>query len=142
LLPKSNITAVEINRKAFEKVSELPFVNALNQSIYDFQPKNTSDFVFTKGVLIHQNPELLPKAYDLLYSASSKYIFVCEYFNPSPVEVTYRGNTSVLFKRDFAGEILDRFTDLKLIEYGFVYHRDNNFPGDDFTWFLMEKNHK
>lgn len=28
---------------------------------------------------------------------------------------------------------------LKLVNYGFVYHRDNYFPLDDMNWFLMEK---
>jgi spore coat polysaccharide biosynthesis protein SpsF len=44
-----------------------------------------------------------------------------------------------LFKRDFAGEMMDRYPDLKLLDYGFVYHRDPAFPDDDITWFLMEK---
>ncbi len=35
--------------------------------------------------------------------------------------------------------MLDKFPDLVLIDYGFVYHRDSYFPGDDLTWFLMEK---
>jgi spore coat polysaccharide biosynthesis protein SpsF len=44
-----------------------------------------------------------------------------------------------LFKRDFAGELLDRFSDLRLIDYGFVYRRDTHFPLDDISWFLFEK---
>ena len=36
----------------------------------------------------------------------------------------YRGHTARLFKRDFAGEMLDRFSDLRLVDYGFRYHRD------------------
>jgi hypothetical protein len=44
-----------------------------------------------------------------------------------------------LFKRDFAGEMLERYPDLELIDYGFVYKRDNNFPQDDITWFLLKK---
>jgi spore coat polysaccharide biosynthesis protein SpsF len=38
----------------------------------------------------------------------------------------------------FAGEIMDRFEDLILVDYGFTWHRDE-FPQDDITWFLMEK---
>lgn len=34
---------------------------------------------------------------------------------------------------------MDRYPDLELVDYGFIYHRDNVFPGDDITWFLMEK---
>ena len=56
-----------------------------------------------------------------------------------PVEVVYRGHTGRLFKRDFASELLDRYSDLRLVDYGFVYHRDPTFPLDDFNWFLMEK---
>ena len=53
--------------------------------------------------------------------------------------VTYRGEKNKLFKRDFAGELMDQYPDLKLIGYGFKYKRDNNFPQDDMTWFLLEK---
>jgi hypothetical protein len=44
-----------------------------------------------------------------------------------------------MFKRDFAGEMLDKFQDLRLLDYGFVYHRDTQFPQDDVNWFLLEK---
>ena len=64
---------------------------------------------------------------------------VCEYYNPSPVEVTYRGLDHALFKRDFAGEILDSTPGLRLVDYGFTYHRDPVHPLDDSTWFLMER---
>ncbi len=52
--------------------------------------------------------------------------------------VEYRGHTGKLFKRDFAGEMIDRF-DLNLIDYGFFYHRDNYFSFGDSNWFLLEK---
>ena len=53
--------------------------------------------------------------------------------------IDYRGHTDKLFKRDFAGELLDRHKDLRLMDYGFVYHGDPKFPQDDITWFLLEK---
>jgi spore coat polysaccharide biosynthesis protein SpsF len=90
-------------------------------------------------VLIHINPDSLPQVYDALYRAAGRYLLVCEYYNPSPVAINYRGHTDRLFKRDFCGEILDRHPDLKLIDYGFVYRRDPNVPQDDVTWFLIEK---
>jgi spore coat polysaccharide biosynthesis protein SpsF len=98
-----------------------------------------SDLVLIKGVLIHLNPEVLPQAYELLYRSSSKYICVAEYYNPTPIAVPYRGHEDKLFKRDFAGEIMKKFNDLRLVDYGFAYHGDSNFPQDDITWFLMEK---
>jgi spore coat polysaccharide biosynthesis protein SpsF len=64
-----------------------------------------------------------------------------EYYSRKADEVLYRGHQGVLFKRDFAGELMDKFgSGLKLIDYGFVYHRDT-FPQDDLTWFLLEKTH-
>jgi hypothetical protein len=64
---------------------------------------------------------------------------LCEYYNPAPTTVSYRGHNERLFKRDFAGEIMDRHPEMQLVDYGFAYHRDPNFPQDDITWFLMEK---
>lgn len=142
LLPDAVLTGVEINQKAADCLSQLPYVNVKCCSIYDVCPPSADkrcDFVFTKGVLIHQNPELLSTAYDILYQNSRRYIMLCEYYNPTPVEVEYRGHTSVLYKRDFAGEMMTKYSDLLLLDYGFVYHGDNHFKGDDFTWFLMEK---
>lgn len=69
----------------------------------------------------------------------ARYILIAEYYNPVPVEVSYRGNSGKLFKRDFAGEMLDRYSDLQLLDYGFSYRRDPQFPTDDINWFLLEK---
>ena len=78
--------------------------------------------------------------YDKLVAATTKYLLIGEYFNPTPVSIPYRGHTDRLFKRDFASEIMERYPELKLVDYGFFYHKDQNFPQDDITWFLMEKN--
>lgn len=139
LLPRAELSAIEINRKAAEFLKTLEGVTVYNQSILDFSPDRTRDFVFIKGVLIHINPDMLGQVYDLLYQTSSRYICLTEYYNPTPVAVPYRGQTDKLFKRDFAGEMLDRFKDLRLVSYGFTYHRDHNFPQDDANWFLLEK---
>ena len=37
----------------------------------------------------------------------SKYLLINEYYNPKPVSIDYRGHSERLYKRDFAGEILD-----------------------------------
>ena len=101
---------------------------------YDAEPH---DLAFTKGVLIHLNPEQLPLAYDQLARAGGRYVAMIEYYNPTPVEVSYRGHEGRLFKRDFAGEFLARHGVFRLVDYGFVYHGDPVFPQDDLTWFIM-----
>jgi pseudaminic acid biosynthesis-associated methylase len=105
----------------------------------DFLPEQKYDLVLIKGVLIHINPDQLKKVYEKLVASTSRYLMVAEYYNPSPTTVTYRGHNDRLFKRDFAGELLDQFPGLQLVDYGFVYHRDPNFPQDDITWFLLEQ---
>ncbi len=92
-----------------------------------------------KGVLIHINPDHLEQVYNKLYHSSSRYILLCEYYNPVPVSIPYRGHEDRLFKRDFCGELMDSYHDLHLLDYGFLYHRDRHFPQDDLNWFLLEK---
>lgn len=139
LLPAADLSAIEINDTAAAALRELGGVKVYHQSILDFAPDAPRELAFTKGVLIHINPDMLPEVYQRLYHSSSRYICVAEYYNPSPVEVNYRGHEARLFKRDFAGELLDAYPDLRLVDYGFSYHRDNNFPQDDINWFLLEK---
>lgn len=139
LLPSVELSAVEINRKAVDELRQLDYVKVYPQSVHDFSPDYSRDLVLVKGVLIHLNPESLPRVYDLLYETSNRYICLAEYYNPTPVAIPYRGHTDKLFKRDFAGELLGRHEDVRLIDYGFVYHGDPKFPQDDITWFLLEK---
>lgn len=140
LYPRQEQFAVEINAEAAAQLQAiLPPENIYHESILEFVPSRKFDLVLIKGVLIHMNPDFLPQVYDALYRSTARYLLVCEYYNPSPVQILYRGHADRLFKRDFAGELLDRYRDLCLIDYGFAYHRDVNFPQDDITWFLMEK---
>lgn len=141
LFPSIDLFGIEINKNAADELAK--FVgqkNVFNGSIFDFEITLKYDVSLIKGVLIHINPEMLPLVYEKLYSASNKYILICEYYNPSPVTINYRGHNDRLFKRDFAGEMLEKYVDLKLVDYGFSYKRDKAFPQDDVTWFLLEKN--
>lgn len=134
------LSAIEINKTAVKQLEKLDFIkNIYNESLLEINLNEKFDMTFIKGVLIHINPKYLDIVYEKLYTYSNRYILIAEYYNPTPVEVPYRGFESKLFKRDFAGEILDKFDDLNLVDYGFLYHRDNNFPQDDISWFLLEK---
>ena len=140
LFPKIDFFGIEINKTASEELATyLGKDNFFNGSIFDYQPNKKFDVSLIKGVLIHINPDMLDEVYSKLYKSSNKYILICEYYNPSPVAINYRGHNDRLFKRDFAGEMLEKFSDLKLVDYGFCYKRDKSFPQDDITWFLLEK---
>jgi spore coat polysaccharide biosynthesis protein SpsF len=140
LHPAVEASAIEINAQAAAKLREIIEPNNVhNTSILEFEPAHTYDLTLIKGVLIHINPDELPHVYDKLVASCNRYLMVAEYYNPAPVTIPYRGHTDRLFKRDFAGEIMDRHPQLQLRDYGFAYRRDPNFPQDDITWFLMEK---
>ena len=139
LLPGRDFAAIEINRKAADELEKIGDVDVYCQSLLDFDVDLQWDLTFTKGVLIHINPDMLGAVYDRLYRRSRRYVCVAEYYSASPTSIVYRGHQERLFKRDFAGELLERFDDLRLVDYGFSYRRDPMFPQGDITWFLMEK---
>ena len=134
--PWLNLVGVEINEKAYERLAKIADISYCC-NLFDSRVDNVCDLAFTKGVLIHIHPDDLKAAYKRLFDLSRRYILICEYYSPKPVEIEYRGEKGKLWKRDFAGEMLDAYP-LRLVDYGFVYHRDK-WPQDDLNWFLMEK---
>lgn len=139
LYPSYDLYGIEMNDMAVKELSGLlPSENIYHTSILDYTPQKTFELVLIKGVLIHINPDKLIDVYSKLVTSCSRYLLVAEYYNPSPMKVTYRGHSDRMFKRDFAGEIMDGYPQMRLVDYGFVYHRDTVFPQDDVSWFLME----
>ena len=140
LFPLIDLFGIEINKNAAEILANsIGEDSVYNGSIFDFTADKKFEVSLIKGVLIHINPDMLDLVYEKLYTTSSKYILICEYYNPAPVAISYRGHSDRLFKRDFAGEMLEKYSDLELVDYGFSYKRDKAFPQDDITWFLLEK---
>lgn len=140
LYPHMRQKGIEINPDAAASLARfIGESQVFHGSIFDYPVAEPVELSLIKGVLIHINPDMLAVTYRKLYEASSRWILVCEYYNPSPTAIPYRGHTDRLFKRDFAGEMLDAFPDLRLVDYGFAYRRDPAFPQDDITWFLLEK---
>jgi pseudaminic acid biosynthesis-associated methylase len=132
------ITAVEINKKACFYLSKIKNVKIINDSILKFEETRKFDLVLMSGILIHIAPKNLPKLYEKIYKLSKKYILICEYYNPHPVNILYRGKKNQMFKRDFAGEFLKIYKNYKLIDCRFAYHLDK-YPLDDISFFLLKK---
>ena len=139
LYPNLDIFGLEINSKAYNFAKNK--FTCFNESIYTFKTKKKFDVVISAGVLIHQNPKMLKYFYRQMFNLSKKYIYINEYFNPTPVELPYRGYKGKLFKRDFAKELWTLFPRLKLLDYGFHWSADpkkkNNC--DNSNWFLFKK---
>jgi pseudaminic acid biosynthesis-associated methylase len=140
LYPHQEQFGIEINVEAAKELEKIiPLSNIYQSSIFEFEPQKRFDLCFIKGVLIHTNPKSLEIVYKKLVESCGRYLLVAEYYNPSPITIPYRGYSDRLFKRDFAGEILDLYPEMSLVDYGFAYRNDPKFPQDDITWFLMER---
>jgi pseudaminic acid biosynthesis-associated methylase len=138
LQPSLKLSGYEINAEAARQAAEFNVAEIKQGSILEEIKDPKVDLTFTAGVLIHINPEYLDNVYSNLVNGSNRYVLVAEYYNPAPTKINYRGHEDRLFKRDFAGDLIDNYG-LKLIDYGFIYKRDNWAPQDDITWFLLEK---
>lgn len=137
IFPHAHQHAVEINEFAARQLQGFDRLTVHLCSILDWHPAFVADLVLVKGVLIHINPDHLGMAYETIHRAAGRWILIAEYFNPTPVSVPYRGHEELLWKRDFAGELLDKYKDLRCLDYGFAWKRDT--AQDDLTWFLLEK---
>jgi pseudaminic acid biosynthesis-associated methylase len=134
-----DLYGVEINQKAFGIVKNNH--TCFNDSILNFKINKKFDLVFTAGVLIHQDPRTLNRIYKKIFSLSKKYIYISEYFNPTPITVSYRNHKDKLFKRDFAKDLINLFPELKVVNYGFFWKEDPKLKGncDNSNWFLLKK---
>jgi pseudaminic acid biosynthesis-associated methylase len=94
------------------------------------------DLVLTCGVLIHVPPDRLRQACAEMVRVSRRYLFCAEYFSARPEAIEYRGESGLLFKRDFGGFFLDHWPELRVLDYGFVWKR---VAFGDLTWWLFEK---
>ena len=89
LYPGLLVHGIEINENAADILStNIGKGNVSNCSFFDFKSSDKYELALIKGVLIHINPEMLDKTYQKLYEASSKFILVCEYYNPAPVVIS------------------------------------------------------
>lgn len=139
LNPSYDLSGVEINEIAAHQATELGIGSITCGTITEPLEGEKVDLTFTAAVLIHINPEKLDQVYQNLVNLSNRYVLVAEYYNPTPTDVVYRGHSERLFKRDFAGDLIDSYG-LNLVDYGFWYKRDNVAQEfGDVSWFLLEK---
>jgi len=96
------------------------------------------DLVYTNVVLIHVRPDRLKRTLEEIVRVSRRYVLLVEYFSHTPMEVEYRGQQGLLWKRDFGAALLDVAPQLTCRAYGFLWERD--LPTfDNQNWWLFEK---
>lgn len=137
----AELHAVEPNAKARAILAESGRVKA--QNVHDAVGSalpfadGAVDLVFTSGVLIHVPPSELGSVCREMHRVAARYILCIEYFAPKPTQIDYRGETDLLFKRDFGGHWLDLFDDLEPVADGFLWKRTTGL--DDLNWWLFAK---
>ena len=113
----TNLSGVELQPYALEIARKrLPQASLAEGSVLAIPHGDSSfDVVFTSGVLIHISPNDLPRAMDEIYRCAKRYIWGVEYYAPETMEVSYRSQSGLLWKMDYARGYLERFCDLELV---------------------------
>jgi pseudaminic acid biosynthesis-associated methylase len=134
-----NLYGIEINDYAVElSKSRGKNINIIQASAADIPFRDGYfDLVFTSGVLIHINPDEIKKVLGEIRRSSRRYIWGCEYYADEYTEGgTYRGQSNMFWKANFAKLYTDLFRDLKPVkEKRLKYLSDENID----TMFLIEK---
>lgn len=132
------VVGVDVNHHALVELRErLPSVRSARAMARSLPfADGAFDLVFTMGVLIHQPPEALPDVMAEIVRCSGRYVICGEYFATEPTEISYRGETGALFKRDFGGLYQQLFSSLAPRATGFL-PRDTGW--DDVTYWVFEK---
>lgn len=125
---------VEINREArLECLKHSPCTETIEEAL-DWE-HGGFDLVFTCGVMIHTDPQLLGRLCADMVSASKQYVMCAEYFNATPTEIPYRSNLR-LWKRDFGSYLMDEFR-LRPVTQGFLWKPTTGM--DNLTFWLFKK---
>lgn len=137
-LPPGGAFGVDVNQAALERIRvQLPSVNAVTASGRRLPFRDQwFDLAFTTGVLIHQPDSTLPLVMSEIVRVSRRFVLCGEYHAEEQTEVTYRGESGALFKRDYGRLYRELFPELRLVNEGFLERAEG---WDDVTWWLFEK---
>jgi len=133
-----NLYGIEINEHAVDLARKrLRGINIIQGSAFDIPFKdNFFDLVYTAGVLIHISKDDVNKVISEMHRCSKKYIWGFEYYSNDAKEVSYRGNTNLLWKADFSGLFRKLFPDLNLLkETKYKYLENDNID----SMYLLDK---
>lgn len=129
LKPNLKVTGIELNQFAAEQAkSVLPNAEIIVDSLLRANVEGKFDLAFTRGVLIHINPNELHRAYDQLATMSKKFVLIYENYSEKPMELTeYAKDKSITgtehgafyqFWRDFAADFKSAHPEWDVIAEG------------------------
>jgi pseudaminic acid biosynthesis-associated methylase len=136
--PAWDMTGIEPNDHARKMAPQgQPHIHVLPGTVFDMDFEDGSfDLSFTANVLIHIALADLPSAIQRIYRTSRHYLLAIEYFAEQETEISYRGRTNALWKRNFKKHIEELYPSLRLLRSGYW---DELVGFDASTWWLWEK---
>ena len=127
--PMVCVEGVEINEIAGNQAADCGLTVS-----NDLELPPRAELVFTAGCLIHIPPADIEETMRSLIDKSYKYVMSIEYENPRPLEIEYRGEAGLLWKRPYIE--MYKSMGLTLIETG-VLQDDQGF--DNCRYGLLTK---
>ena len=113
--PDVRVTGSDINNRALMQARNA----GLDCNLFKYA---NQEMVFTSGVLIHIPSDELQSMMEEIVSLSTDYVLAIEYYAEHEEEVTYRGNTGMLWKRPY-GELYQSLG-LELVIFGSLSEAD------------------
>lgn len=116
--PDVVVAGCDVNEKAIIQAQAAGLRHALCGEI---DPNNidrgqSSELVFTAGVLIHIAPDELPGLMQKIVRTSARYVLAVEYAADKEEEVEYRGHAGKLWRRPFGA--LYEALGMRLVQHG------------------------
>jgi hypothetical protein len=95
--------------------------------------------VYTHGVLIHINPNDLPKIMGEMNRVSSKYIWGFEYYNENTKQINYRGHDGFMWKGDYCAMFEKINPNLKVVKKKMYPYITEQNKGNTDCMYLLSK---
>ncbi len=137
----TNLHGIELQAYAVEKANQMTKgINIIQGSGFDIPYEDGSfELVYTHGVLIHINPNDLPKIMGEMNRVSSKYIWGFEYFNEETKQIPYRGHDGFMWKADYCDMFQKINPALKVVNKNLYPYVTESNKGNKDCMYLLSK---
>lgn len=136
-----NLYGIELQAYAVEKAKEFTKgITILQGSGFDIPfDAGSFDLVYTHGVLIHINPNDLPRIMSEMLRVSSQYIWGIEYYHDQVKQINYRGHDGFMWKADYCDLFMKVDPSLKVVKKKLIpYITENNKENKDCMYLLSK----
>jgi pseudaminic acid biosynthesis-associated methylase len=145
--PSLDLAGVEINRFAVDMLKREGICAVQQGSIATVDFGRKFDLVFSRGVLIHIQPEDLPTVYANMERHAGKYLVIWENFSETPYHFdTYSERVTggkmgegYQFWRDFAGDFQKQFPIWSAVSSGVDLKAGAKPKHGDLVWTIMQR---